>query len=56
MIHLRFQTIKENLLRNDQNLTDITLATIDDKQVRAHKIILSSSSIKNILHTYDMQD
>ena len=35
----------------DQDFTDVTLATADDKQIKAHKIILSSCSqfFKNIL-------
>merc|ERR1712148_157479 len=28
----------------EQDLTDVTLATMDDWQIRAHKVILSSSS------------
>ena len=32
-------------LMNDKYLADVTLVTEDDIQVRAHKIILSSSSI-----------
>ena len=37
----------------------LPLVTEDDIQVKGHKIILISSSIKNILHlltVYDMQD
>ena len=38
-------------LWNYQDFTDVTLATVDDKQIRAHKVILSSFSpfFKNIL-------
>ena len=36
-------------LRNDKYPADVTLITEDDIQVKAHKIILSSSSIKSIL-------
>ena len=38
-------------LWTDQDFTDVTLATVDDKQVKAHKVILSSCSafFKNIL-------
>ena len=46
-------------LRNDKHPADVTLVTEDDIQVKAHKIILSSSSINNILHVltvYGMQD
>ena len=37
-------------LWTDQDFTDVTLATVDDKQVKAHKVILSSCSsfFKNI--------
>ena len=31
-------------LWNDQYMSDVTLATGDDKRITAHKIILSSSS------------
>ena len=39
---------------NDQAFTDVTLATLDNQHVRAHKIILSSGStlFKNILVRY----
>ena len=43
----------------EKNPADVNLVTEDHIQVKAHKIILSSSSIKNILHVltvYDMQD
>ena len=46
-------------LRNDKPPADVTLVTEDDIQVKAHKIIISSSGIKNILHVltvYDSQD
>ena len=38
-------------LWNDQDFTDVTLATVDDLQLRAHKVILSSCSplFKHIL-------
>ena len=29
---------------SDQDFTDVTLTTLDDKQIRVHKVILSSSS------------
>ena len=48
--------MSEGIIRH---LEDVTLVTENNIQVRAHKIILSSSSIKNILHVltvYDMQD
>ena len=43
------KTFKE--LWNDQDFTDVTLVTGDDKLVSAHKIILGSSSVffKNYL-------
>ena len=31
-------------LWNNQDFTDVTLATVDDQQIRAHKVILSSGS------------
>ena len=31
-------------LWKDQDFTDVTLATVDDQQIRAHKVILSSCS------------
>ena len=37
-------------LRNDKYPADVTLVTEDDIQVKAHKIMLSSIIIKNILH------
>ena len=42
-------TIKE--LWNDQNFTDVTLATVDGHQINVHKVILSSCSqfFRNIL-------
>ena len=42
-----FATNAPNTFRklwSDQDFTDVTLATEDDKQIRAHKVILSSSS------------
>ena len=38
-------------LWTDQNFTDVTLATVDNKQIQSHKVILSASSpfFKNIL-------
>ena len=38
----------------DQNYSDVTLVTRDDKVIRAHKIILSSSSafFRNIFDKY----
>ena len=43
------QVFKE--LWKDQDFTDVTLATVDDKQIRAHKVILSSFSpfLKSII-------
>ena len=45
-------TIKD--LWNDQNFLDITLATVDDHHIKAHRIILSSFSqlFRNILSKY----
>ena len=36
---------------DDQNFTDVTLATVDDQQIKAHKVILSALSpvFRNIL-------
>ena len=31
-------------LWNNQDFTDVTLATVDDQQIRAHKVILGSGS------------
>ena len=45
--------------RNDEHRADVTLATEDDIAVKVYRIILSSSSIKNILNVltiYEMQD
>ena len=42
-----FETNAPNTIRrlwNDQDFTDVTLATADYQQIRAHKVILSSSS------------
>ena len=38
-------------LWNDENFTDVTLVTVDEQQIRAHKVILSSCSpmFRNIL-------
>ena len=49
-----FETNAPNTFRNlwnDQDFVDVTLATADDKQIRAHKVILSSCSqfFRNIL-------
>ena len=33
------------MLWNNQNFSDVTLATVDDLQIRAHQVILSSSSL-----------
>ena len=63
---LQWNDFNENLgssfrdLRGDKELTDITLACEDGKQVEAHKVILSASSpfFKNILkrnkHTHPL--
>ena len=42
-----FETNAPNMFRNlwnDQDFADVTLATVDDHQIRAHKVILSSCS------------
>ena len=42
-----FDTNAPNTFRklwNDQHFADVTLATLDDHQIRAHKVILSSCS------------
>ena len=42
-----FDTNAPNTFRklwNDQDFADVTLATVDDQQIRAHKVILSSCS------------
>ena len=42
-----FETNAPNTFRklwNDQDFADVTLATVDDQQIRAHKVILSSCS------------
>ena len=49
-----FETNVQNSFKqqwNEQDFADVTLVTSDDKQLKAHKIILSSSSqfFKNIL-------
>ena len=45
-------------LLNDQYLSDVTLVTGDDRLIRAHKIILCSSSafFRNILRKYPHQN
>ena len=43
----QFETNAPNTFRNlwnDQYYSDITLAAVDDQQIRAHKVILSSCS------------
>ena len=52
--HIDFETNARNILKqlwDDQTFSDVTLATSDDKQIRAHKMILSTSSpfFQNIL-------
>ena len=42
-----FETNAPNTFKklwNDQDFSDVTLATVDNQQIRAHKVILSSSS------------
>ena len=42
-----FETNAPKMFRNlwnDQDFADVTLATVDDQQIRAHKVILSSCS------------
>ena len=42
-----FETNAPNTFRNlwnDKDFADVTLATVDDQQIRAHKVILSSCS------------
>ena len=42
-----FETNAPNTFRNlwnDQDFADVTLATVDNQQIRAHKVILSSCS------------
>ena len=45
-------------LWNGKDFTDVTLATVDNQQIRAHKVILSSCSpfFKNILLRNPHQD
>ena len=52
--HPGFQTQAQNTVRSlwkDEDFADVTLASVDDKQVKAHKAVLSSCSpfFKNIL-------
>ena len=52
--HNRFEKLAPRAIRNlykDEYFTDVTLVTIEGKQIKAHKVILSSSSdfFKNIL-------
>ena len=54
---MEFQTNAAKIfpeLWNDQYMSDVTLATGYNKQIRAHKIVLSSSStfFRNILRRY----
>ena len=37
-----FNTVRQ--LWNDHDFADVTLVTVDNKQIRAHKVILSSNS------------
>ena len=50
------KTFKE--LCNNQDFSDVTLVTEDDELVRAHKVILSSSStfFKNVFKRYQHQN
>ena len=49
-LFLRWNGFQENvnsafgLLRNDQELSDVTLASDDGTQIQSHKVILASSS------------
>ena len=52
--HPGFQTQAQDTVRSlwkDDDFADVTLASVDDKQVKAHKAVLSSCSpfFKNIL-------
>ena len=52
--HPGFQTQAQNTVRSlwkDEDFADVPLASVDDKQVKAHKAVLSSCSpfFKNIL-------
>ena len=43
----QFETNTHNTFQklwNDQDFADVTLATVDDQQIKAHKVILSSCS------------
>ena len=49
-----FESFALNTIRqlwDDQDFSDVTLATVDNQQIRAHKVILSSNSsfFRNIL-------
>jgi len=58
-LHLKWNNYKENtiktfsLLRREEEFFDVTLVSDDQKQMMAHKVVLSSSSeyFKNILKT-----
>ena len=49
-LYLQWNDFKQNIsssfgeLREDKDLTDVTLACEDGKQVEAHKVILAASS------------
>ena len=49
------ETVSEsfNNLRKDQDFCDVTLVCDDNQQIKAHKVVLSSSSflLKNVLKT-----
>ena len=48
MRHIQFNTLAPDVFRKlirDKHFTDVTLATGDGKQIKAHKVILGSSSI-----------
>ena len=67
LLYLKFHLGKRHALTNapktfqqqwpDQYFSDVTLATGDNKHIKAHKIILtlSSSFFKNIFHKYPHQ-
>ena len=50
MINRSYEDFQTNSVKiykelwNDKDFADVTLVTVDDKQVRAHKVILSSYS------------
>ena len=56
-LYLQWNDFKQNIsssfgeLREDKDLTDVTLACEDGKQVEAHKVVLAASSpfFKDIL-------